>query len=52
MESDELGILSVALGVVYDDLEVVWLEGASSLAARAVEIMARVRQLKRSALRT
>ena len=51
-ESDELGILSATLGVVCDDLEVVWLEGTSSLAARAVEITARVRQLKRNALRT
>ena len=39
-ESDELGILSAALGVVCDDLEVVWSEGTSSLAARAVEITA------------
>ena len=42
-ESDELSILSTALRVVYDDLEVVWSEGTSSLAAHAVEIMARVR---------
>ena len=42
-ESDKLGILSAALGVVYDDLEVVRSEGTSSLAARAVEITARVR---------
>ena len=51
-KSDELGILSAALGVVYDDLEVVRSEGTSSLTARVVEIMARVRQLERSALRT
>ena len=50
MKSDELGILSATLGVVYDDLQVVRLEGTSSLAARAVEIMARVHQLKRNAL--
>ena len=50
-ESDKLGILSVALRVVYDDLEVVWSEGTSSLVARAVEIMSRVRQLERNALR-
>ena len=50
MESDELGILSAALGVVYDDLEVVRSEGTSSLATRAVEITARVRQLERNAL--
>ena len=49
-ESDELGILSAALGVVYDDLEVVRSEGTSSLAARVVEIMARVRQLERNDL--
>ena len=49
--SDELGILSVALGVVCDDLEAVRSVGTSSLVARAVEIMARVRQLERNALR-
>ena len=37
--------------MVYDDLEVVRSEGTSSLAARAVEITARVCQLKRNALR-
>ena len=42
MKSDELGILSATLGVVYDDLQVVWLEEISSLMAHAVEIMARV----------
>ena len=52
MESDELGVLSAALRVVCDDLEVVRSEGTSSLAARAVEITARVRQLERNALRT
>ena len=51
-ESDELGILSATLGVVCDDLQVVWLEGTSSLVARAIEIMARVRQLKTNALCT
>ena len=50
MESDELGILSAALGVVCDDLEVVRSEGTSSLMARAVEIKARVRQLERNDL--
>ena len=50
-ESDELGILSATLRVVCDDMEVVRSEGTNSLAARAVEIMARVRQLKRNALR-
>ena len=49
--SDELGILGAALGVVCDDLEVVRSEGTSSLVDRAVEIMARVRQLERNALR-
>ena len=52
MESDELGILSAALGVVCDDLEVVRSEGTSSLVARAIEITAQVRQLERNALRT
>ena len=50
MESDELNILNTTLRVVYDDLQVVWSEGSSSLMAHAIEIMARVRQLKRSAL--
>ena len=42
-ESDELSTLSTTLEVVCDDLEVVRSEGTSSLTARAVEIMARVR---------
>ena len=50
MESDELSILSAALGVVYDDLEVVRSEGTSSLTASAIEIIARVCQLKRNEL--
>ena len=41
-ESDELGILSAALGVVCDDLQVVQSEGTSSLMAHAVEITAQV----------
>ena len=49
-KSNELGILSAALRVVCDDLEVVRSEGTSSLMARAVEITARVRQLERNAL--
>ena len=49
-ESDDLGILSAAIRVVYDDLEVVRLEGTSLLIARAVEITAWVSQLKRNAL--
>ena len=36
--------------MVCDDLEVVRSEGTSSLVARAIEITARVRQLKRNAL--
>ena len=48
--SSKLSILSTALRVVYDDLQVVRSEGTSSLAARAVEITARVRQLERNAL--
>ena len=51
-KSDELDILSTALGVVCDDLEVVRSEGTSSITVRAIEIMAQVRQLKRNALRT
>ena len=45
-ESDELSILSTALGVVYDDLEVVRLEGTRSLSAYAIEIMARCTSLR------
>ena len=52
VESDELGILSATLRVVYDDLEVVWSEGTISLMAHAIEITARVRQLERNALRS
>ena len=36
--------------MVCDNLEVLWPDGTSSLAARAVDITARVRQLKREAL--
>ena len=49
-ESDEFGILSAALGVVCDDLEVVRSKGTSSLMTRAVEIIAQVCQLERNAL--
>ena len=52
MESDEVDILSATLRVVYDDLEVVRSERTSSLAAHAIEIMARGHQLERNALRT
>ena len=38
--------------MVYDDLEVVWSEGTSSLAACAIDITARVRELEREALCT
>jgi len=41
-ESDELGILSAALRVICNDLEVVRSEGTSSLVARVVEILAQV----------
>ena len=37
--------------MICDDLEVVWPERTSSLAAHAIEIMAWVRQLERNALR-
>jgi len=37
-ESDKHDLLSAALGVVCDDLEVVWSEGTSSLVAHANEI--------------
>jgi len=50
-KSDELDILSAALGVVCNDLEKVRSEGTSLLMARAIEIMARVHQLERNALR-
>ena len=49
-ESDKLDVLKVALGVIYDDLQVVQAEGTSSLAARAIDITARVRQLEKEAL--
>jgi hypothetical protein len=49
MEGDELGILSAAIGVVYDDLNVIQSEGTSSLAARVVQIMDRACQLERNA---
>ena len=41
-KSDELGIMSATLRVVYDDLQVVRSEGTSSLTAHAIKIMARV----------
>jgi len=50
VESDELGILSAALGVVYHDLEVLRSEGTGSLAAHAVDITVWVCQLERDAL--
>ena len=52
-ESDEHDLLRAIVGVVLDDLEVARPEGTSSLAAcAAVDITARVRQLKREALRS
>ena len=45
MQSDELGILSTTLGVDFDNLEVVWSEGTSSLMAHTIEITAQVCQL-------
>jgi hypothetical protein len=50
VESDELGVLSAALRVVCDYLEVVRSVGTSSLMARAIEITAWVHQLERNAL--
>ena len=52
MDSDKLGILSDALRVVCDDLEVVRSESTRSLMAHTVEITARVRQVERNALHT
>ena len=49
-ESDEHDLLCAVVGVVFDDLGVVWLKGTSSLAAHAVDITARVHQLEREAL--
>ena len=49
-EIDEHDLLRVALRVVCDDLEVVGPEGTSSPVARAIDIMARARQLEREAL--
>jgi len=52
VESDEHNLLRAALGVVFDDLEVAWPEGTSSLpASAAVDIMMLAHQLKREALR-
>ena len=49
MESDEHDLLCAAIGVVFDDLGVARPEETNSLAARAVDIMARVRQLEETA---
>ena len=51
VESDEHDLMNTTLRVVYDDLEVVRLEGTSSLVAHAIDIMAWVCQLERDALR-
>ena len=52
VESDELDVLKVALGIVCDNLQVVQAEGTSSLVAHAVDITARVRQLEKEDLRS
>ena len=44
-ESDELDLLRATVGVVFDDLGVARPEETGSLAARDVDITARVRQL-------
>ena len=49
-ESNEHDLLSATLRVVYNDLEVVWSEGTSSLIACAIDILARVHQLERDTL--
>ena len=52
-ESNEHDLLRAAIGVVFDDLEVARPEGTSSLVASAtIDIMARVHQLEREALRS
>ena len=48
-ESDEHDLLRAAVGVVFDDLGVARPEETGSLVARAIEIMARVRQLEKNA---
>ena len=47
VERDELKLLKVGLSVVCDDLRVVQAEGTSLLAARAIDITARVCQLEK-----
>ena len=49
VESDQHDLLSSAIVVVYDDLQVAQEEGTSSLAARAAGITAQVGQLEESA---
>ena len=44
--------MKVALGVVCDDLQVVQVEGTSSLVARAIDIVVWVHQLGKDALRS
>ena len=48
-ESDEHDLLSVAIGVVFDDLGVARPEETISLAAHAIDIMGRGRQLEENA---
>jgi len=49
VDSSEHDLLCAAVGVVFDNLGVARLEGTSSLAASAVDIMERVRQLEEDA---
>ena len=51
-ESDEHDLLRAAIGVVFDDLGMAWPEETGSLAARAVDIMARVCQHEEDAFHT
>ena len=48
-ESDEHDLLHAAIGVVFDDLGVARPEETGSLMARAIDILARVRQLEENA---
>ena len=48
-ESDEHDLLRATVGVVFYDLGVAWPEETSSLAARAIDITAWVRQLEENA---
>jgi hypothetical protein len=50
-ENDEHSLLCAAIGVICDDLEVVQVEGTSSVMACVIEIMALAHVLERDALR-